>query len=130
MVRWKAFALQSMLALVAAAHWAQSVLAQQCARPAHPYFDFQVDRAAEVVADSTRSPRPVGASEQRGPHRVVVQFTVDSLGVPDSTSFKVLLNSDDELAEATRRAFTRWRFRPAQLAGCRVPQLFQTPVRR
>jgi hypothetical protein len=102
--------------------------AQQCAAPAHPYFDFQVETRAVFVPDSAVHPQPTRASGPASSERALVQFVVDSLGVPDTLTYKVLAAQDRGLAEAGRKAMARWRFRPATIRGCRVPQLVQTPL--
>jgi TonB family protein len=116
------------LALLAAA--SISLPAQQCRPPEHPYFEFQVDRPSELIPDSTVSPRPfqppLGQSEGV---TVLVQFVVDTMGRPDTATFSVIRSFDPPLAAAARRAVKRWRYTPALLASCKVPQLVQTPVR-
>ncbi len=103
--------------------------AQQCTPPAHPYFDFQVDQPATFVPDSTVSPRPDARRIPRKTDtRPIVQFTVDSLGVPDTASYRVLRLSDDDLAGRGRLVLSRWRFTSARVRGCRVPQLVQTAL--
>jgi hypothetical protein len=103
--------------------------AQQCSPPPHPLFDFQVTRPAEFLPDSSLTVRPaITPAEERPPQRVVIQFVVDTLGVPDSASFRVLIAADSTLLNASRRVFRDWRFRPALLNGCPVPQAVQTAV--
>lgn len=104
--------------------------AQGCRPPAHPYFDFQVDRPAELVASSARSPRPVTPEPGRATEeRLIIQFVVDTLGVPDTASIRVLRSADADLERAARRALANWRYRPAVIGNCKVPQLEQTAVR-
>lgn len=121
----KAFAALALLAV-----WSITLPAQQCRPDENTYFDFQVDRPAVLIPDSTVSPRPFHARPGQGEaETVVVQFVVDTMGRPDSASFKVLINSDPALAEAGRRVMQRWRYTPALLARCKVPQLVQVPLR-
>jgi hypothetical protein len=104
--------------------------AQGCRPPEHPYFDFQVDRPAELVEGSARSPRPVTPERGRAvEERLIIQFVVDTLGVGDTASIRVLRSADADLELAARRAFVEWRYRPALVANCKVPQLVQTAVR-
>jgi len=122
--------MNTLAAFALLAVWSITLPAQQCRPPEHPYFDFQVDRPAELIPDSTVSPRPFHARPGQGEaERVVVQFVVDTMGRPDSASFRVLLNSDQALADAGRRVMQRWRYTPALLARCKVPQLVQVPLR-
>ncbi|MCC6930946.1 MAG: hypothetical protein IT359_18290 [Gemmatimonadaceae bacterium] len=103
--------------------------AQRCSAPSKPYFEFEVAQPATFIADSTVSPRP---SRRRAAtaaaELALVQFVVDSSGVPDPQSFKVLVANDRDLVSTGRAVLARWRFRPARLHGCAVPQLVQTPL--
>ena len=45
-------------------------------------------------------------------------------------TFKIIREVEPGLAKEGRAVFARWRFRPAQLRGCVVPQLVQTPLAR
>lgn len=115
-------------ALIAAMLTASGLSAQQCVAPARPFFDFQVDTPAEFIPDSAAGPSPARSSGPAGNELALVQFLVDSLGVPDPRTYKVLTARDPALAAAGRDAMRRWRFRPAMLRGCRVVQLVQTPL--
>jgi hypothetical protein len=55
--------------------------------------------------------------------RLIIQFMVDT------ASIRVLHSADADLELAARRAFVDWRYRPALVANCKVPQLVQTAVR-
>lgn len=103
--------------------------AQACATPEHPFFEFQVDQPAAYLGDTTRVPRPTENRLMRiseHPEALVVQFVVDTLGVPDVRSFHVLQSLSTIAVESVRAAFSKWRFSPAMRAGCRVPQVIQT----
>jgi hypothetical protein len=103
--------------------------AQACAVPEHPFFEFQVDQPAAYLGDTARVPRPTEDRLLRisqHPEALVVQFVVDTLGVPDVRSFHVLQSLSMIAADSVRAAFSKWRFSPAIRAGCRVPQVIQT----
>lgn len=122
--------MNTLAALALLAVWSITLPAQQCRRDENTYFDFQVDRPAELIPDSTVSPRPFHVRPGQGVlETVLVQFVADTMGRPDSASFKVLVSSDPALAEAGRRVMQRWRYTPALLARCKVPQLVQVPLR-
>ncbi|MBK8060517.1 MAG: hypothetical protein IPK33_22295 [Gemmatimonadetes bacterium] len=119
----------SLVLAVATGFLARPAFAQECVAAPKPYFEFEVAQRATFIADSTVSPRP---SRRRAAaaaaERALVQFVVDTSGVPDARSFKILVANDRDLAEAGRAALARWRFRPARVDGCAVPQLVQTPL--
>jgi hypothetical protein len=110
---------------------ASNARSQACAASEHPYFEFQVDRPASYRGDTTVVPRPRDQKrgEEEGPGFHLVSFIVDTAGVPDVRSFKTLKSPSLEISRATRDAFVGWRYRPAEINGCRVPQLIQTAVK-
>ena len=111
--------------------WPCVVRGQSCAPPARPYFEFQVERPAAFIPDTTVSPRPLTVRPPRdAPRGTLVSFVVDTLGRPDSTTYRVIRDVEPGLAEEGRAMVAKWRYRPAQLSGCAVPQLVQTPLER
>lgn len=96
-----------------------------------PWFDFQVDVPARLIGDSTRIPRPdVAIRISRGDtNSALVQFVVDTLGVPLVTSLKLLIMPTALTKGVVDAAIISWRYTPAMLRGCRVSQLVQTPLR-
>ena len=92
-------------------------------------FEFQVTmnggELARWIVDTTVSVRPT----PRVPSPAnIVQFAVDTLGLPIPWSFRVLRIADSSLIAETRRSVALWRFHPATVNGCVVRQLVQTPV--
>ena len=110
---------------------ASDASAQACAAPVHPSFEFQVDQPAAYLGHTTQIPRPAHDRFMRireHPEALVVQFVVDTLGVPDLRSFHVLQSPSTVAADSVRTALLSWRFSFAMRAGCRVPQVVQTAV--
>lgn len=106
---------------------------QACVAPTNPLFEFQVDRPAAYVGDTTRTPRPARERFVRArehPEVLVVQFVVDTAGVAEPRSFRVLQAPSTAAADSARAALPAWRFTPAVQRGCRVPQLVQTAITR
>jgi protein TonB len=60
---------------------------------------------------------------------VLVQFVVDTLGVADMSTFKVLDATNELFAESTRASLAKWRFSPAEAGGRKVKQIVQLPLR-
>lgn len=95
-------------------------------RPArNPYFEFQVQKPAIYLENEINFPHPTTVNTG-----LIVQFVVDTMGRPDARSFKVLRTPDQPAAMSAMKSFQGWRFIPAIIDGCRVEQLFQTPVTR
>jgi hypothetical protein len=58
---------------------------------------------------------------------VLAQWVVDTTGLADTTTFRILKASDTEFAQAVRDALPAMRFTPAELHGQKVRQLVQQP---
>ena len=96
------------------------------------WFDFQVDKAARFIGDTTRLPRPDASIHERQPYSesfALVQFVIDSTGKPDVSSGKMLVSPKGLVQDSVAAAMRGWRFTPAIAKGCKVPQLVQTPLR-
>lgn len=91
------------------------------------YFEFQVDRKAEFVHDSTKTMDALPGTGS-GTGGVVVQFEVDKRGSPELGSFKVLRSMDEGDVARVAAAFRQWRFTPALRQGCAARQLVQVNV--
>ena len=112
--------------------WSGLARAQNCPPPpARPLFEFQVERPATFIPDSSVTPYP--APQQPGmPRRVgtLVSFVVDTLGRPDSVTYKIIREVEPGLGQEGRSVVARWRYQPAQVRGCAVSQLVQTLIVR
>jgi hypothetical protein len=120
--------------LLIPALWLPAMLgAQDCKADPRPAFEFQVEATAQFVGDSTVRPRPgpnrlPGRSDLRGD--LIVQFVVDTLGQPVTSTFKVLVAPSEAAGDSARAALPLWRFSPARLGACKVRVLYQTSVVR
>jgi hypothetical protein len=56
---------------------------------------------------------------------VKVTVLVDTLGRADMRTFAVVQSTHAWLASSVKSAVAKWRFEPAQLAGCKVPRQFE-----
>jgi hypothetical protein len=50
---------------------------------------------------------------------------VDTLGRADMTTFKVVESSHPWLSAHVKNGISKWRFSPAELAGCKVPRVYR-----
>ena len=94
------------------------------------YFEFQVSDAgqpAQWIVDTTFTVHPTPAILDP-PN--LIQFVIDTLGVPVAPTFKALRITDSALVAEARRTFSRWRYTPAIHSSCVVRQVIQTPVGR
>jgi hypothetical protein len=83
------------------------------------------------IPDSTVSPYPA-PQQPRTPRRdgTLVSFVVDTLGRPDTLTYKIIRDVEPGLAHEGRAVVARWRYQPAQVRGCAVSQLVQTLLAR
>lgn len=103
-----------------------------CQPAKDPYFEYQVNRPALYLTTDIKFPQPTTASASgvaRGTG-LVVEVVVDTLGLPEARSFRIVRSPNEAAATAVRHAFLGWRFIPAIFQGCKVPQLVQTEVAR
>jgi len=91
------------------------------------HFEYQMTTAARWQPDTAATVRPSPGG--RSPANLV-QFIVDSNGVPEPRTFRALRITDTSLVAEARRAFTEWRYSAPQLNGCRVRQVVQTAIER
>jgi hypothetical protein len=56
---------------------------------------------------------------------VKITVLVDTLGRADMKTFTVVTSTHPWLAQSVRAAVAKWRFEPAELAGCKVPRQFE-----
>ena len=76
----------------------------------------------------SEQPRFPDALRARGRNgRVVVQFVVDTLGRAEMSEFKVVDETDAQLADAVRAVLPRFRFTPGEAAGRKVRTLVALP---
>jgi hypothetical protein len=85
--------------------------------------DSMVTRYPESAAPSY-PPKLLEAKVEGGAY---VQFVVDTLGLADTTSFRVISATHPEFAQSVRAALPGMRFHPAILRSRKVPQLVEQP---
>lgn len=94
---------------------------------------FTADQVDEVArTDSSAEVRPAypdSLFRERVPGRVLVEFVVDTSGTVVVESISAVSTSHTLFTDAVRRALQNARFHPAVLAGHRVRQLVQLPVK-
>jgi hypothetical protein len=65
---------------------------------------------------------PKGVADRNGFYEVRFQVLVDTLGRPDMKTFAVVKTTHPWLSSSVKTAVAKWKFTPAQLAGCKVPR--------
>ena len=89
------------------------------------YFEFQVEKPAEMLQDSPKPKYPAVLESSGIAGEVQAQFVVSSSGKADMDSFKVLKSTNELFTQAVKSVLPRMRFSPAQIGGKPVNQLVQ-----
>jgi len=91
-----------------------------------PYV--RLDQPASQIARAGRPPQyPDIARNQGIEEKLVIQFTVTAEGRADMSTVRFLRVTYRDFAEAVLRALPTFRFKPAEVGGCPVPQVVQLP---
>jgi len=102
-----------------------SPLFAQAAPVGLAYYEFQVTKVATVKKDSPWPKYPEVLKTAKIEGEVLATFVVDSLGMVDTASFRVLKTSHDLFTSAVRAALPGMRFEPALIGGRTVRQHVQ-----
>jgi TonB family protein len=91
-----------------------------------PYFEFQVERPAEMMgAISLRYPALLRSAQVEG--RVLASFVVDANGRVDLSTFTVLRSDHALFTNAVRQALETAQYQAAEAGGRKVAQVVQQP---
>ena len=88
--------------------------------------DLAVDRlpAPAVMKPPAFHDMPYSALRKDGSAEIKIDVVIDTLGHADMKTFKVVKVSNRWFIENARGFLPRWRFSPAELAGCKVPRVY------
>jgi protein TonB len=89
------------------------------------YFEFQVEKPAEMMQDSPKPKYPTVLESSGIAGEVQAQFVVRSDGKADMDSFKVLKTTNELFTQAVKNVLPRMKFSPAMIGGKPVNQLVQ-----
>jgi protein TonB len=89
------------------------------------YFEFQVEKPAEMLAESPKPKYPSVLESSGIAGEVQAQFVVASSGKADMDSFKVLKSTNELFTQAVKNVLPRMKFSPAMIGGKPVNQLVQ-----
>ena len=89
------------------------------------YFEFQVEKPAEMLADSPKPKYPSVLESSGIAGEVQAQFVVSLTGKADMDSFKVLKSTNELFTQAVKNVLPRMKFSPAMIGGKPVNQLVQ-----
>jgi protein TonB len=89
------------------------------------YFEFQVEKPAEMLSDSPKPKYPSVLESSGIAGEVQAQFVVNTDGRADMSEFKVLKSTNELFAQAVKNVLPRMHFSPAMIGGRPVKQLVQ-----
>ena len=89
------------------------------------YFEFQVEKPAEMLAESPKPKYPSVLESSGIAGEVQAQFVVNTQGKADLDQFKVLKSTNELFTQAVRNVLPRMKFSPAMIGGKPVNQLVQ-----
>jgi len=89
------------------------------------YFEFQVEKPAEMLAESPKPKYPSVLESSGIAGEVQAQFVVNTQGKADLDQFKVLKSTNELFTQAVKNVLPRMRFSPAMIGGKPVNQLVQ-----
>jgi len=89
------------------------------------YFEFQVEKPAEMLSDSPKPKYPSVLESSGIAGEVQAQFVVRNDGKADMDSFKVLKSTNELFTQAVKNVLPRMHFSPAMIGGKPVNQLVQ-----
>ena len=89
------------------------------------YFEFQVEKPAEMIQDGTKPKYPSVLETSGIAGEVQAQFVVKADGRADIDSFKVLKSTNELFTQAIKNYLPRSHFSPAMIGGKPVNQLVQ-----
>ena len=87
--------------------------------------EIEVDSAVKRYEWSAAPDYPINLLRQNIEGGAFIVYVVDTLGLADTASMKVINATHEEFVQAVRDAMPKMRFRPAILGGYKVRQLVQ-----
>lgn len=94
--------------------------------------DMDVEKVPAPLAmtpppiDTKKMPRAV--PDKNGYYQVKFQVLVDTLGKADMKTFTVVSASHPWLGTSVKSAVAKWKFTPAEIAGCKVPRNYSLGI--
>ena len=92
-----------------------------------PYFDFQVEQQAAPLRGSPSPGYPEVLRAHNIQGQAVFQFVVDTIGMVELSSVRVLKSTNPLFALAVYQKMPAMRFEPAQVGGRHVKEIVQQP---
>jgi TonB family protein len=108
-------------------HGAGGVIPDSAHKDGSPFFNFQVERQAEVRPGQTGPRYPKDALRNRQSGDVLAQIVVDTTGHTVMSKFRILHSPDSLFSNTVREFLVTERFFPAEYDGHLVAEIIQQP---
>lgn len=97
---------------------------------ANPNIDVEKIASPLAMKPLPVDPRkaPKGATDRNGWYKVSFHVVVDTTGKADMKTFVVDTTSHPWLATSVKGAVSKWKFAPAEVAGCKVPRNYSLGI--
>ena len=92
-----------------------------------PFFEFQVEKPVRQLKGTCAPKYPEDLRAARTTGQVVAHFVVDTAGMIEAATFKVVRSSHGAFSAAVQEALPCMRFQAASIKGRRVRQVVQQP---
>jgi hypothetical protein len=121
------FSVDSAQRLFSLLHGRPSVASPVSASTEETFFNFQVEKQAGPTAASglPAYPEPLRVANVEG--MALAQFVVDTMGLAEVSTFKILHSTDPWFTSAVYGVLPRLRLTPAEIKGRKVRELVQEP---
>lgn len=94
--------------------------------------DIPAEKVAEPIEmkpPAFKPPYPKGVFQGKGNWmQIHIHVLVDTLGKPDMSTFVVDSTSHPWFATQVKAAVGKWKFRPAEKSGCKIPRNYQLGI--
>lgn len=91
------------------------------------YSPLQVAKSVQLLSGGVKPIYPESLRKARVKGEVLVQFVVDTLGLPEMSSLTVIKSSHELFTVAIKPTISSMRFIPAEVGGRKVRQVVQQP---
>src|SRR4029079_2097744 len=88
-----------------------------------PYFEFQVEKQVATIPGQPGPVYPDMLKSANVEGELLAQFVVDTTGVSEAGTFKVLKSTNEQFTNSVKNALPRMKFYPAEVGGRKVKQL-------
>ena len=95
---------------------------------ANPNLDVEKVAAPIAMTPPPIGKIPKGVADKNGWFNVKFHVVVDATGKPDMKTFAIDTTSHPWFATSVKGAVAKWKFSPAEVAGCKIPRTYSLGI--